>query len=178
MKKTLLISIICLLVTSLSYSQNYLYLKDKTIIEGKVKYVSDSIIEFEHIKNNQVVLIPKSLIAAYYDKFDLIKLDPAFAQINYPTMPIYKNSAGDDLISCSKRIFAGILLTGAGVTIAGLAPQMSQDLETQKNLIYVGSGLVIVGTIVEFTAIKLIGNAGRKLNLEFGKDGFGFKYKF
>lgn len=204
MKK--LFSFLILLTAMSVNAQHSITLTSGDVLTGKItviekKYIT--IVDSIHKSN-----CPIELIASYDAGNGIVIVSEKMIKgagaarvipkpLNESPVPQYLNkSASNELGKASSLFTLGIVFTGAGVVTAVLGPQMisfptlsNGDYEkyfkevdayhqTCRGLVFVGSGIILVGTILELSAITHFELAGIQLDAKINNNGLGISMNF
>ena len=88
-----------------------------------------------------------------------------------------KITAGDELITASKKFYTGTIISVIGIGIAAI-PTKTTDANAINTKTYFGAGIALIGAIVSFSAFSHVSKAGKKLNAYMTQNGFTVGLRF
>ena len=178
MKK--LFTLILIVLALAGNAQHYITLTNGNIVLGKITSITGKNIHIISADSVHVYDVPTTQIVSYDAGKGIVNVK---ALTETKVYVAEEATAGDELIKAANVYYTGMIITAAGILISSAGSYAygtseTADPKTQKAIVYIGSGIAVVGMIINITAFSHISKAGRKLNVTSGRDGLGVSMKF
>lgn len=173
------ILIILFLYANITIAQDTVALKSGKVLTGNITGVSNKRIEIMPYDQSGTFVFSNSLIKTYYVKNSLQRQDIFTKKIL---------TADEELKKAASSMAVGITTTGIGLMTVLVVPSFMklpnnfEDYETynkQVNTVrYIGCGIILLGTIMELSALKHFKRSGDKFKAINGQNGVGLSISF